>query len=448
MMDTVQRGSMLGCGQAPGLRKLTPQMLGTIEVAETHRFTSDMHPGQVLAAFKAAAPYLGLRPSVVHAIDWLFRFTDAVDWQPSSRPIVWPSAAMQQQELGLGPSQVKNLNRYLVELGLVVMKDSPNGKRYGRRDPKGRIIEAYGFDLSPLASRYAEFQAAAEEGRKERARLQALKRRATIARNGIRQLLETAVEQGISGEEWETHRAASAAASRGIAGRSGSIEMEMAVASLERIQSDMRRCLEAALDARCTTQPQASSEPMNLNPKGSENWPHITTTNQPLNLKDTVVALRKSSSSRVSSGKDRPSRRFASRVETARATNVQQRSGKVQTDPGSLLKITPMELIKLAPRLKPYLTSQVPSWPEIVDAAEWLRDEMGISKFIWGDACLVMGREQAAIAVAVISAKPPTHFRGSPGGYFHGMVSKAKTGELHLVRTIWGMRGAGERHLK
>ena len=102
---------------------------------------------------------------------------------------------MQQQELGLGPSQVKNLNRHLVELGLIVMRDSPNGKRYGRRDPQGRIVEAYGFDLSPLASRCAEFGAQAGAGREERARVQALRRHATIARNGIRQLLETAVEQ-------------------------------------------------------------------------------------------------------------------------------------------------------------------------------------------------------------------------------------------------------------
>jgi len=56
--------------------------------------------------------------------------------------------------------------------------------------------------------------------------------------------------------------------------------------------------------------------------------------------------------------------------------------------------------------------------------------------------------EQAAIAVAIVSAKPPAHFRGSPGGYFHGMVSKAKAGELHLARTIWGMRGSGEHQLK
>ena len=151
---------------------------------------------------------------------------------------------------------------------------------------------------------------------------------------------------------------------------------------------------------------------------------------------------------RASSGENRQPSRFASRVNNDRTTSAQQRPGKVRTDPGSVLKITPMELIQLAPRLKPYLNNQAPSWPEIVDAADWLRDEMGISKFIWGDACLTMGREQAAIAIAMVSAKPPAHFRSSLGGYFHGMVSKAKAGELHLARTIWGMRGSGERRLK
>lgn len=438
---------MLGRGQASGLRKLTPLMLGTIEVAERHAFTSEMQPGQVLAAFKAAAPFLGLRPGVVHAVDWLFRFTDPQDWQPSSRPIVWPSAAMQQQELGLGPSQVKNLNRQLVELGLVVMKDSPNGKRYGRRDPQGRIVEAYGFDLSPLASRHAEFKAEAEAGREERARVQALRRRATIARNGIRQLLETAIEQGITDKEWTVLQDAASVASRGVAGIPSSAEMEMAVARLERLQGDMRRHLEAALDA-VAARGEAPCLPVNNNPKEPENWPHITSTNQLSNLKDTVIASRKSSSSRVSSGGNPRANDFGNGAVNDQTPNTQQQPGKVRTDSGSLLKITPMELIKLAPRLKPYLNNQAPSWPEIVDAADWLRDEMGISKFIWGDACLAMGREQAAIAIAIVSGKPPAHFRLSPGGYFHGMVSKAKAGELHLARTIWGMRGSGERRLK
>lgn len=446
-MDTNHRGATLGCRQASGLRKLTPQMLGTIEVAERHAFISEMQPGQVLAAFKAAAPFLGLRPGVVHAIDWLFRFTDPRDWQPSSRPIVWPSAAMQQQELGLGPSQVKNLNRQLVELGLVVMKDSPNGKRYGRRDPQGRIVEAYGFDLSPLASRHAEFRAEAEAGREERVRIQALRRRATIARNGIRQLLETAGEHGIADNEWVRLQDATSTASRGIAGIGSSADMEMAVATLERLQCDMRRHLEAALDA-IAAYAESRSLPVNNSPREPKNWPHITTTNYLLNPKDTVIAPERSKSFQASSRENQPTSGFEGRVANGQTTNAQHRPNKVRTDSGSLLKITPVELVKLAPRLKTYLNNQAPTWPEIVDAADWLGDEMGISKFIWGDACLAMGREQAAIAVAIVSAKPPTYFRGTPGGYFHGMVSKAKAGELQLGRTIWGMRGSGEPRLK
>ena len=89
-------------------------------------------PGQLLAALKAAAPRLGISPRLVHAVDWLFRFTQPQDWEQGSRPIVWPSASMQQEALGLSPTQVKEINRRLIELGLVTMKDSPNGKRYGR----------------------------------------------------------------------------------------------------------------------------------------------------------------------------------------------------------------------------------------------------------------------------------------------------------------------------
>ena len=67
-----------------------------------------------------------------------------------------------------------------------------------------------------------------------------------------------------------------------------------------------------------------------------------------------------------------------------------------------------------------------------------------VSKSLWGDACLAMGRELAAVALAVVSTKDEEHFRTSPGGYFHGMVAKAKAGELHLERTIWALRRAAE----
>src|SRR5262249_41144698 len=137
-----------GFGHAPtGFRRMTPGLLKADRTAEGFAGLPEgvVSPGQLLAALKAAAPRLGIAPRLVHAIDWLFRFPQPQDWEEESRPIVWPSARMQQEELGLSETQVKRLTRSLTEFGLVTMKDSPNGKRYGRRDPKGRIVEAYGF---------------------------------------------------------------------------------------------------------------------------------------------------------------------------------------------------------------------------------------------------------------------------------------------------------------
>jgi hypothetical protein len=78
----------------------------------------------------------------VHAVDWLFRFTQPQDWLRGGGPIVWPSASMQREVLGLSESRVKATNRALIDAGLLTMKDSPNDKRYGVRDRAGRISVA------------------------------------------------------------------------------------------------------------------------------------------------------------------------------------------------------------------------------------------------------------------------------------------------------------------
>jgi replication initiation protein RepC len=109
-----------------------------------------------------------------------------------------------------------------------------------------------------------------------------------------------------------------------------------------------------------------------------------------------------------------------------------------------VLRLSTDELVRLAPRLKPYLATPSPAWPDIVEAADWLRHDLGVSKPLWGDACLAMGREQAAIALALVSAKPAGHFTSSPGGYFNGMVNRAKAGTLNLARTVWGLRSQGK----
>jgi replication initiation protein RepC len=399
-----------------GFRRMTPGLLKADRTAENFAgLPEDVEShGQLLGAFKAAAPRLGITPRLVHAVDWLFCFTQPQDWEPGARPIVWPSALMQEQSLGLSPSQVKEINRRLIELGLVTMKDSPNGKRYGNRDPKGRIVEAYGFDLSPIAARYAEFEQLAEEDRAERRAMAKLRRRKTIARKAIVQIIETAQEYGFDGEEWQVLARETTDLVRALKDVERPDEMETGVTSLERRQREARERLEALL------------ETVETDPKQPENRPHIYNYNRTLNpQEDTVIAAK-----------------MCSGDEGIAVSQLPAPGQPKRPEKGMVHGVAPDELPMLAPKLKPYLRRPNPTWPEIVDAAEWLRHELGVSKSLWGDACLAMGRELAALALAIVSTKDPEHFSSSPGGYFHGMVAKHLAGKLHLDRTVWAMRRA------
>ena len=399
-----------------GFRRMTPGLLRADRTAEHFEGlpSGATVPGQLLAALKDAAPQLGISPRLVHAVDWLFRFTQPQDWHKGSRPVVWPSARMQRDALGLEPSQMKAVNRRLIELGLIAMKDSPNGKRYGHRDRQGRIVEAYGFDLSPLAARYAELRRLAEEGRAVRQAMAKLRRRATIARKGIRQIIETAAEYGFGGDEWTALRRDSDAIGSALKAVERVDEMEVGVTSLERRQNAARERLEGLLGA------------VEIDRLGPENRPHQYNYNPtPYPQEDTVIA-----SEGCSGGGEGP-------VPSGQTPEQRKRPEK-----GMVHGIAPDELPRLAPKLKPYLRRASPTWPEIVDAADWLRHDLGVSKSLWGEACVTMGRDLAAVALAIVSTKDPEHFTASPGGYFHGMVAKAKAGELNLDRTVWALRRA------
>src|SRR5262249_42651260 len=79
------------------------------------------------------------------------------------------------------------------------------------------------------------------------------------------------------------------------------------------------------------------------------------------------------------------------------------------------------------------------NWSDIVDAADWLRGELGVSKSLWDQACITMGRNRAAMALALITTKEPGEIK-NPGGYFRRMLEKDTTGDLHLDSSFWGLR--------
>jgi replication initiation protein RepC len=422
-------------GTPTGFRRLTPGLLHSDRMAEAFAGLPDgvTVPGKLLAAFKAAAPRLGIQPRLTHAVDWLFRFTMPQDWEAGSRPIVWPSASFQASEFGLSPTQVKAINRALIEAGLVTMKDSPNGKRYGKRDRKDCIVEAYGFDLSPFAARYAEFVRVAEEAKAERIAMGRLRRRATIARKGVIQILETAAEYGFDGDEWMRLRRDSMDLAKALKTVERPEEMALGVESLER----RHRTARERLEQRLAKLAPASSEAVDSDPKGTENRPHYYTYKTNFHLSEDTVAAFEGSKAEAEPAPAISNDQPADQLREITATYTGR------TDRGTIMKLSTDELVQLAPRLRPYLRHSTPNWRDVVEAADWLRHDLDISKSLWGEACISMGREQAAIALAIVSAKPTDYFRTTAGGYFHGMVAKAKAGELNLGRTIWGLRAVG-----
>ena len=208
----------------------------------------------------------------------------AHDWEKGSRPIAWPSARLQQEFLGLSAARVKALNRALFEAGIFVIRDNEQGKRYGRRGPNKRIIEAYGFDLTPIAQRYEEFVRIAAAARTERNRSKDCRRRITIARRGIRQAGEMLAGLDVAQPaEWSRLVAETADLVAGARRADRSEDLAVIASALESRQKQVEQWLRVA------------SKPVDTNPVGLVCDPHSTSTNQSLNLKDTVIAADKSS---------------------------------------------------------------------------------------------------------------------------------------------------------
>jgi replication initiation protein RepC len=111
----------------------------------------------LLDRFERAAPRLGFGDGVVRLIRALVRVTGEQDWTGARARSPGRPTTTLCEELQRSRTVVQGLIRAAVRAGLVHMKDSGNGKRWGYRDERGHIVEAFGFDLAPLAVRWDEF---------------------------------------------------------------------------------------------------------------------------------------------------------------------------------------------------------------------------------------------------------------------------------------------------
>ena len=404
--------------RASGCRRVTLEMRAWLDRADSFKGLprGTAKPLTFLYAFKEAEPYLSLPAHTYKLIDWLVRFTKPQDWEEGSRPIAWPEARRQQEFLGLSERRTQALNRTLQEAGIFVMRDDPQGRRYGYRDPNtGRIAKAFGFDLALLMERHEEFKKIAAEAQVERNRMKKLRQQKTLARKAIAQAAEELGAQGYDNEAFRRLLQEAAELVKAISQCRRSDELTLAVKSLERRADEIQQMLRDLI------------EPVKKTPMGAENDTHSTTTTLTDNDKyHTVIAAED-----------------CSRVEVRPVPNNQTPSKPKHLFPETL-HITPATLVELAPRLAPYVPARTndKDWPSIVDAALFLSGEMGINRTLWARACDVMGREYAAVAMAIVSTRPAEHFTSGPGGYFAGMLQKFEKNpqDLCLARTLWKLK--------
>src|SRR5690348_12147021 len=108
-----------------------------------------------------------------------------------------------------------------------------------------------------------------------------------------------------------------------------------------------------------------------------------------------------------------------------------------------MMRLTIDELLILAPRLRTYLTMPRPDWRDIVNAANWLRCEMGICRPLWGETCVAMGRECAAVAVARFRPGRQNISAPARAGVYTAKWPRRKSGNPTWCGPSGGCAGAG-----
>jgi len=394
------------------VRRIAAAQKAAARLADSYQgLPEGVSKAMLLDRFERAAPRLGVGDGVVRLVRALVRLTQEQDWTGGRfRPLAWPSNETLGEELQRSRTVVQGLIRLAVGFGLVHMRDSGNGKRWGYRGDAGEIVEAYGFDLAPLAVRWEEFADLTAARGLDAARRRKLRATLGELRREIRTVAADALERGYEGFDW----------AQAIEKASGRLPREAELRDLESLEREFAALLAAVDKAWIEARDQNESEP-----RGPESRAHIEPTTDPKTQRVPYPAFREEVVA------ERPSQDDADAAE--RPTPIHEEA-------------IPLSLVlEAVPELHPHLDDlETAGWEELVAAAYKLTFLLGISLGAWRQARDLMGRTRAAVAVATIFARwKGGEIKSSAGGYLRAMCERETTGDLHLLPSLFGLR---ERH--
>ncbi|MGI3899192.1 MAG: plasmid replication protein RepC [Janthinobacterium lividum] len=292
--------------------------------------------------------------------------------------VVFPSnKALSLRAHGMAETTLRRHLNALVEAGLVLRRDSPNGKRYAHRGAEG-IEKAFGFDLSPILARAEEFQRLAGEAQAER-RLAAMAReRVTIYRRDIGKMIEAGAAAGAGGS-WQGHRDTFAALGYRLPRRVTMEIVQPLVEALHTLATEIGNALES------------------------------------------LIELRNSDGSDIQDDAHIENSKTETTVEIEPASRVEQGARVEKTLPLSLV-------LKACPDIAMYDKGGVRDWRDLITTASLVRGMLGISASAWHEATSTMGETGAAIVMAGILQR--AEVISSPGGYLRGLTAKSRAGEF------------------
>ncbi|OWV82093.1 replication initiation protein RepC [Rhizobium sp. R634] len=419
-----------------GRRPMSLGMLASQQLAETIEPGMKRSKWKLFRAICEARPALGVTDRALTVLDALLTFYPDDEISEEKGLIVFPSnAQLSLRARGMTPATLRRHLAVLVEAGLILRKDSPNGKRYARRDRAGAIGEAFGFSVAPLLARAVEIENLAAQAIADRELLRATRERLTVCRRDISKLISTAIDEAVPGD-WEQMTMMFRDLVARIP-RMASIEElislldEMGLLRAEAVNLLERHIKREKIDAN---ESQIERHKQNSNPNCIYELEPSFDTKQG----ETAVANNEGMAEPLDVRRlkpPRPSAGPAGKMPDAAAAA------------GHGLKSFPLGLVLQAcPAILDYGPGgAIGNWRDLMSAAVVVRSMLGVSPSAYEEACAGMGPENAATVIACILERGG-HIN-SPGGYLRDLTRRTERGEfaigpmlMALVRANGGVR--------
>ena len=396
---------------SPFMRPISHAHLRVIERPEASVPARPVNKWELLRELSKAQAAFGVSERDLTVLQGLLSFFPDDALGGNAEMVVFPSnKAICERLNGMPCSTMRRHLARLVEAGLLQRRDSPNGKRYVRKQGEDRV--AFGFDLSPLYCQSEEIARAAEAVREAEERVRRLREVVSLMRRDLAALAEFGDEMQPGLGFWDQLRDRAALTARAL-------RRKLSVEDLAAYRAD----LEALLDQARNIIDGPETEEMNTNDAQSERHHH----NSNKESIDLEPALEKSGAAAGVPDVD---------------TNEPVADVDEQ-DTRHLPKIPLHLVIAACPSLKTFYQGEIRHWHQLFDAACHVRPAMGISASAWEEAQRFMGPEQASIVVAAMLERF-ADIR-SPGGYLRALTAKAAAGEFScgpMVMALIGRRNA------